>query len=376
MDSLIKRFDFVENKDLRITKRGIAYQKEMSSIVYDESYFKKCAGYDKEISDKVTKGRIDLVAKYHKGKMLDIGVGAGEFVKSRHDTEGFDVNPYAVQWLKENSLYSENFESYEAFSFWDTIEHVKEPNVYFKGIPKGSYVFVSIPIVNLNFIRDSKHYRPNEHLYYFTEEGFVGWMRLYGFRLEETSRHEIEAGRQDILSFVFKRDLPDYGDYVGLYREIHSTKHYGSSAWLYLKQVTEIVKWLNPASILDYGCGRSDLASHFYLDGERVIKKYDPAIPEYKDMPEGGFDLVICCDVMEHIPLRDVQRVFNEIITKSRRVVFVISLKLARAKLPDGQNAHVTILTKSEWMRWIKEVFGETKEIKTQWNHVLMLKTF
>jgi len=79
---------------------------------------------------------------------------------------------------------------------------------------------------------------------------------------------------------------------------------------------------------------------------------------------------------MEHIGMMDVDRVFDEIKAKSSNVIFVISLKLARAKLPDQRNAHVTILSKLEWTRWIEEVFGVAKEMPTKWDHVLMVKTF
>ena len=137
-----------------------------------------------------------------------------------------------------------------------------------------------------------------------------------------------------------------------------------------------MISWLNPASILDYGCGRSDLVAHFYKDGERVLGRYDPAISEHKDFPSEQFDLALCCDVMEHIPMTGVDRVFSEIKKISDRVIFVISTKPARAKLPNGMNAHVTLLTKSEWVNWVQDYFGKVNIVKTQWNHVLMVKNF
>ena len=54
-------------------------------------------------------------------------------------------------------------------------------------------------------IRDSKHYRPGEHLYYFTELGFAQWMARHGFELLEVSNFETKAGRDSILSFAFRR---------------------------------------------------------------------------------------------------------------------------------------------------------------------------
>jgi len=59
---------------------------------------------------------------------------------------------------------------------------------------------------DLTAIRASKHYRPGEHLYYFTEDGLVRWMALHGFLLRERNDFETRAGRDSILSFAFLRD--------------------------------------------------------------------------------------------------------------------------------------------------------------------------
>lgn len=383
MDRIIKRFDSELYGDLVLTGRGIVYQNEMHHINYGDDYFEKCRNYDDGIEKAVIAGRINFIKDHFDGCVLDIGIGSGKFVESREKTWGYDINPAAVTWLREKGLYSEELSNYEAYTFWDVIEHVDEPEKYFKRIPKNALVFASLPIFPntgpesfIKNIRESKHYRPDEHLYYFTEKGFIDWMACYGFRLLETSGYERDAGRESITAFAFKKDLPDYNDFIGMYKHIHENRHYGASAHVYLKYFTEIIRWLNPATILDYGCGRSDLVSYFYLDGERDLARYDPAIPEYKKMPVGDFDLVICCDVMEHISIKDVDRVFAEIREKSQRVLFVISTKLAKANLPNGMNAHVTLLKKSEWIRWVEDYFGKVSVIKTEWPHALMLRSF
>lgn len=376
MDALIRRFDFTEDNDLCFTARGIAYQKDMTkTVVYDEAYFHKCASYDQDIADRVNEGRVALVDKYHTGYVLDIGVGSGDFISKRPKTKGYDANPYANIWLKERNLYDDRIMDFKAVTLWDVLEHIDDPSAYFKHITRNAHVFVSLPIFSdLTQIRQSKHYRPNEHLYYFTRDGLVDWMAMYGFSLKEESDHEIKAGRESIGSFVFRRDKPDYNDYITLYRSMHE-RYYGASATMYLQYVLEVVQTINPGEILDYGCGRSDLSSYFWHDGERAIFRYDPAIPEYQSLPKGRFDLVLCCDVMEHIPMPSVDRILGEIRPIAKHVLFVISTIPARAKLPNGDNAHVTLLTKSEWMRWLKEYFHDLKEIPTQWPHVLMLLT-
>lgn len=206
MDRIISEYPYHKDNDLNITPYGVAYQNDMTQLVsYDSEYFNKCLGYEgKDIALGINVGRIDFVKKYHIGMVLDVGIGSGEFIKSRGRCHGYDINPEAVKWLKENNLYSEDFEAYKAFTFWDVIEHIPNPSIYFDRIPEDSYLFVSLPIFeSLDKIRESKHYRPNEHLYYWTDMGFTGWMWKHGFTLMESSNFETVAGRENIHSFAF-----------------------------------------------------------------------------------------------------------------------------------------------------------------------------
>lgn len=386
MDGILKRFDAVQDGDLMVCKsRGVAWQADMKHRAppgvnaEGVNYFDHYKGFEgSEIGRSIHSGRVAMVNKHvgAESLVLDVGVGSGEFILSRPNTHGTDVNPKAVEWLKKNGYYAERFSDYNAFTFWDVLEHIDVPNNVFKQIPTGSFLFTSLPIfTDLKKVRESKHYKPGEHLYYWTEQGFIEWMAMYRFRLIEVSRFESEAGRESIVSFVFKRDLPGYHDTLKQYQQLHAN-YYGASAYLYFETIAKEVMALDPKSILDFGCGRSDLVAHFWKDGARRVAKYDPAIPQFKEMPEGQFDLVLCTDVMEHIPIEDVERIFNEIRDKSNSVLFTISMKPARAKLPDGRNAHVTLLNADEWMRWIKAMFGSARRIETQWDHILMVRTW
>ena len=71
--------------------------------------------------------------------------------------------------------------------------------------------------------------------------------------------------------------------------------------------------------------------------------------------------------------MASVDRVFADIKSKASRVLFTISTKLARARLPDGRNAHVTLLTESEWGRWIREEFGSAKVLPSKYEHELVI---
>ncbi|MNG41039.1 hypothetical protein D3C84_1299630 [compost metagenome] len=54
-------------------------------------------------------------------------------------------------------------------------------------------------------VLQSKHYKPGEHLHYWTLPGFVNWCEAQGFELQEANHAESELGREGITSFAFKR---------------------------------------------------------------------------------------------------------------------------------------------------------------------------
>lgn len=385
MDSLIKRWHCKPDADLRLVPhRGVAYQADMDAgrVSYGSEYYEKVRAYEgSAIAQAVNNGRLELMDRHLTldAKVIDVGAGTGDFMRAARaagfDAYGFEVMKKAISQLKHDGLFADDVSGFDAVTIWDTIEHMEDPELTLRAIRKGARLFVSLPIFDdLGRIRESKHYRPGEHLYYWTEQGFIEWMGLYGFRLLEKSAHETAAGRESIGAFAFVRDLPDYHDHLAAYQQMHSTRYYGGSASeLYLEEVAGIVRAFNPASIIDYGCGRSDLAPYFWNDGKRRIARYDPAIPQFKSMPEGDFQLAFVIDVMEHIPMSSVDRVLGEVRAKAESALFTISTKPSRAKLPDGRNAHVTLLTCEEWMRWIADCFGKVKALPSKWEHELML---
>lgn len=211
MDRLIARYPSKPDGDLTLCP-GVAYQTDMTvTAAYDETYFDKCAGYKgAEIARLINAGRAKLVDHHYcpRGPMLDIGVGAGEFIEYRGaGTFGYDINPAAVEWLKARGRYRDKLAGWLCYSFWDVLEHVPEPEDYFRHILPGSRLLTSVPIFDdMNRIRESKHYRPGEHLYYFTRDGFVRWMAEHRFRLLGIETFEMLAGREDIWSFAFERE--------------------------------------------------------------------------------------------------------------------------------------------------------------------------
>ena len=192
--------------------------------------------------------------------------------------------------------------------------------------------------------------------------------------------------------------------YNSLYAQTHGKELYGTSSIAFLPEVMQA--FLNYAAqgkidpsgsirVLDYGCGRSILLDVFtkVVNEERetveavasqelplrkamaslapalqtamvgyerdeyerlltwdggIIEKnrFDPAIPEYSDNPDGKYDFLICTDVYEHIPENSSNseitvsplRSTMDFISKLSDTPFLnISLRQAMQILPDGQ---------------------------------------
>lgn len=209
MDRFIASLPAQSDGDLMLCHDyGIAYQADRTNLVsYDAAYYDKCAGYEGQaIANKINAGRVAFVAKHYAGTVVDVGIGSGEFIKTRGNTYGHDVNPAGIEWLKRNDLWVERLSGFGAVTMWDVIEHCEDPQIYLQQIGLHGFLFVSLPIVyGLTAIRASKHYRPGEHLTYWTADGFISWMDRHGFLLLEQSDFEIEAGRESIYSFALKR---------------------------------------------------------------------------------------------------------------------------------------------------------------------------
>jgi hypothetical protein len=210
MDRFIASLPAEPDGDLMLCREhGVAYQADRSNLcAYDDAYYAKCASYEgQQIAEKINAGRIALVDKYVGiGRIVDVGIGSGEFIRKRPNTWGHDVNPAGIEWLKRNDLWAKTLTPFAGATFWDVLEHVEEPEQYLRQVQLHAFVFTSLPIFyGLGGIRLSKHYRPGEHLYYWTEDGFIEWMQRHGFMHLETQRFEMEAGRESILSFAFRR---------------------------------------------------------------------------------------------------------------------------------------------------------------------------
>lgn len=175
---------------------------------YEGPYFKKYQQLDNsKMGAALTKLRVDLVERHYGdngSQVIDIGIGGGRFV-TQYGCWGFDVNPDAVAWLEERSALRDPYaNSVDALAFWDSLEHIPDPESIVACARQ--WVFVSMPIYeNAKDCLESPHYKPGEHIWYWTFDGLSRWFQRQGFEMYEANHMETEAGRRGIMSFAFKR---------------------------------------------------------------------------------------------------------------------------------------------------------------------------
>lgn len=196
---------------------GMAWQADPGQLIdYGPAYFEHYRGLEgSSVATRLNAGRCALLARHAAAEatVLDFGAGSGEFVRHAKswgfDARGFDINPATVAALREMGAYGDDIEGAEVVAFWDSLEHLPDPGATLRRISRGAVVLVAIPVFSdLAKIRESKHYKPGEHLWYFTPAGFVAWMVEHGFDLMEESDHETRAGRDSIAAFAFRRVRP------------------------------------------------------------------------------------------------------------------------------------------------------------------------
>lgn len=213
MNPIIAKYATVrEDADL-VYCSDLAYQRDMSrSVEYGQGYYENYVGRENtEIARRLNEARTRMTERFCRGPLLDVGVGSGEFItSSRLKVFGYDINPWGVRWLNDRGLFLNPYDGLppevDGLTMWDTFEHIPDPTPLLERVGTGCRVFISLPtFASLDDVRGSKHYKPDEHYYYFTVPGVVRVMADAGFRCLEVNDEETKAGREGITAFAFGR---------------------------------------------------------------------------------------------------------------------------------------------------------------------------
>jgi hypothetical protein len=196
------------------TRLGYGYLPQKKPFAYDMEYYLHYVELERHgLAFELSKRRAEFSDKYISDRMvIDVGIGAGTFIKVRNwkwkkaNTFGTDVCEEGLLWLREQGLeYSLTGRDCEVATFWDSLEHTLDASVYLAKVKDIAVITTPEYPDNPEGVMKSKHFKPDEHIYYFTREGIENFMDYYGFELKEISEFERGVGRQDITSYIFAR---------------------------------------------------------------------------------------------------------------------------------------------------------------------------
>jgi len=175
----------------------------------------------------------------------------------------------------------------------------------------------------------------------------------------------------------------EYHDLIDSYKVLHQEegKFKGISLVPLVPTLMSLVKENNCKTLLDYGCGKAipyDKDRCKEVDLRHPIQKlcnlksfdlYDPAYEKYATLPDKKYDIVVCTDVLEHIAEQDIDYVLTEILSRSKKIVFLnISCQPALKHFKEGKfkgkNVHISVFDPSWWGHKIGNIWNKFNHLK------------
>ena len=175
----------------------------------------------------------------------------------------------------------------------------------------------------------------------------------------------------------------DYYELLDSYKKLHKEegKFRGISLVPLVPTLINVIKENNSKTLLDYGCGKAIPYSKKECKSIGLKKPvqdlcnldsfalYDPAYPKYSKLTKKKYDIVVCTDVMEHIAEQDIDWVLKDILSHSKKVVFLnISCQHALKHFKEGkfkgQNVHVSVFHGTWWSDKVKNIWNDFQRLK------------
>lgn len=167
---------------------------------------------------------------------------------------------------------------------------------------------------------------------------------------------------------------------VPIYRQMAETEtgnFLGLSILNHAKEIGRLIKDIDAKTVLDYGCGRAEAyrsphkIHHQWGLKRSQVTLYDPAF-HHAPPPVGQFDLVVCSDVLEHIPEEEVDAFIARIFGHARKAVWAsVCCRPAKKVFPGTEtNLHVTIKPYEWWSAKFDAAMSNIPDRVLEWHLV------
>lgn len=171
------------------------------------------------------------------------------------------------------------------------------------------------------------------------------------YRLAQKGVHALDLGHSGMFArhagaYRYPLDTLASAEYRAQLNGLHANQKWGADGHKHVAAVRAFANFVEPATILDYGCGRGTLAPAM---PERRVQMYDPGIPGREGAPK-PVDMIVCTDVLEHVEPDRLDNVLAHISVLAAKAAYVvIATRPANATLPDGRNAHLVLRPFAWW---------------------------
>jgi hypothetical protein len=169
-------------------------------MIYGLDYYENMLRRYSLTAERISKLRWEFIRKLDPKIVLDYGSGVGwfrAFRPSNIDVDSFDIGDYPQTGICHSK--------YDVVCLWDVLEHLKSLSEVEDILQSTRYVALTTPIKPKGVDWNSwKHFKPGEHLQYFSVPLLKRAFGKYGFKMVESGYVECPP-REDILSAIFQR---------------------------------------------------------------------------------------------------------------------------------------------------------------------------
>lgn len=172
-------------------------------MIYDLDYYENMLRRYSGTAERISKVRWDWIKETEPKRVLDYGSGCGWFRAWR--PKGVEVDSYDVGDYPQTGI---RLVMYDVACFWDVLEHIPDFEKIEPTLALARSIAASLPLGSgEGGLNGWKHFKPSEHLHYFTEEILDALFQKYGFRRKKIGRPECPP-REDITSVLYEKVNP------------------------------------------------------------------------------------------------------------------------------------------------------------------------
>ena len=139
----------------------------------------------------------------------------------------------------------------------------------------------------------------------------------------------------------------------------------------YRQDIKPLFADFSVSSVLDYGCGGSDWTlKGFDEDSGQSALTYFAIDKAYRYEPARNIDerqavdCLVSFDVLEHIFISDVANTIRDMLSYATKLAVInVACYPARALLPNGENAHITVRPALWWKGMFDAIAAEFPEV-------------